>query len=760
MIRSDAGRATPTGRYDLMALVVFEEFGMHRVYLSIAVVLSCGLPLHATLGQATPAQTKKVLILGVDGLRPEALLRADTPNVDELLANGCFSGEAQTGKYTVSGPGWSSMLTGVWWSKHGVIDNSFENRNYQRYPHFFTRAKEARPEIVTASFITWMPLDTHLTTDDNADFRFAHEYEDDGDAKMLLEAERVLANEDPDLIFFYFADVDIAGHNNGFHPDVPPYLEEIEEVDSQIGRLLAAIRSRPTYDNEDWLILLSTDHGGTLDGAHGRDEPQHRNIPYLASGSSAARGTIYPIPNVVDIPVTAMSHLGIDIDPAWGLDGKPSGLRSRTRFGDNLIFNGDAEYSTGTNVGSTNHGVPGWIDTGSMTVIEYGSPDGYPTSDTPGPENRGRNFFAGSSDRDCRITQTISVAEFAESIDRSGIKCVVSGWLGGFSDQRDMARLSAVFLNDQQTWLGALQIGPVTVGDRQLAFGAFGASRGGGEGEHLTGLLKREASALLPEGTRLIEIVLEAEVGTGANDGYADNLSLVLEPIIGTPPGSLGFDPFYKKHTVASGLAVISSGEVLDRAIAVAADIVRGMLHKRPDVAKALVKLNVRIAVMAPDELTTDIPEHSDLEPKDYWDKRARGLGATIARPVCSCAEENLLGYPDDRYDGESILIHEFAHTVHLGLTQVESDFDAKLRTLYDAALSNGLWDQTYAATNPSEYWAEGVQSWFDCNRESEKPNGIHNYVNTREELDAYDPKLAALIETVFDDWRWEPPQP
>ena len=204
---------------------------------------------------------------------------------------------------------------------------------------------------------------------------------------------------------------------------------------------------------------------------------------------------------------------------------------------------------------------------------------------------------------------------------------------------------------------------------------------------------------------------------------------------------------------------MIASGEVSDRAIAVAADTVNGMLSKRHDVAEALVKLNVRVAVMAPDELTTDIPEHSDLQPKDYWDKRARGLGATVARLVCSCAEENLLGYPDDRYHGESILIHEFAHTVHLGLTQVEPDFDAKLKTLYEAALGDGLWNRTYAATNPSEYWAEGVQSWFDANRESEAPNGIHNHVNTREELMAYDPDLAALIATVFDDWRWQPPE-
>ena len=223
----------------------------------------------------------------------------------------------------------------------------------------------------------------------------------------------------------------------------------------------------------------------------------------------------------------------------------------------------------------------------------------------------------------------------------------------------------------QQTTLGAVPIGPVTLEDRRRELE--------GDGDQLTGLLHRETTAVIPAGTRLIKLVLEAEVGNGANDGYADNLSLILMPVITELPRNASLDSFYKKHALAAGLPVISSGEVSDRAIAVAVDTIHGMLSKRPDVAKALAKLKVRVAVMAPDELTTDIPEHSDLEPKDYWDKRARGLGATIARPVCSCAEENLLGHSDDRYRGESILIHEFAHTVHLGLRQVDPNFDAKL---------------------------------------------------------------------------------
>ena len=116
---------------------------------------------------------------------------------------------------------------------------------------------------------------------------------------------------------------------------------------------------------------------------------------------------------------------------------------------------------------------------------------------------------------------------------------------------------------------------------------------------------------------------------------------------------------------------------------------------------------------MAPDEMTTDVPEQRDMKPKDYWDRRARGLGGR----VCSCGEENLLNLPGDRYPVENILIHEFSHTIHnFGLRSVDPKFDERLKSIYEQAVADGIWKDTYAATNREEYWAEGVQDYFDCN--------------------------------------------
>jgi len=232
-------------------------------------------------------------------------------------------------------------------------------------------------------------------------------------------------------------------------------------------------------------------------------------------------------------------------------------------------------------------------------------------------------------------------------------------------------------------------------------------------------------------------------------------------PRIGAPPPALRLDSFYAKHLSVNGLPVVSSDRVSDEALREAARLVGRMLHHRRDIGVALVEAHVRVVVMAPTEQTTDVPEHRDLTPKEYWDARARGLGATRSRPAVSCGEENLLGLEDDRYRGECILIHEFAHTIHeMGLVSVEPGFDEHLEGLFDRAMEKGLWKDTYAATNSKEYWAEGVQSFFDSNRQADPPDGIHNSVDTREELAEYDPELAKLISRIFrdDPWRWERP--
>lgn len=221
-------------------------------------------------------------------------------------------------------------------------------------------------------------------------------------------------------------------------------------------------------------------------------------------------------------------------------------------------------------------------------------------------------------------------------------------------------------------------------------------------------------------------------------------------PEITAPPKELGVDPFYEKYISANGYPIVSSGKVNDYALQEAAYLVNLMLANRPDVRKAMIESGSRLIIMGYQEYTTDMPDHAHMKPKNFWDVRARGLGGSRTDPVCSCGEENLLAFEGDPYHQESILIHEFAHNIHLhGLVNVDPTFDDRLKAAYDAAMKAGLWDTKYASVNHAEYFAEGVQSWFDNNR---KPDHDHNHVDTRKELKEYDPGLAALCEEVFGE--------
>jgi hypothetical protein len=225
------------------------------------------------------------------------------------------------------------------------------------------------------------------------------------------------------------------------------------------------------------------------------------------------------------------------------------------------------------------------------------------------------------------------------------------------------------------------------------------------------------------------------------------------------PAGKDGIPAFYTQIERLRGFPIVASAKVNPYALKEAAYIGNLMLANRPDVLEAMVLSGARLCIMAHDEYTTDLPEFERMagEPmpgfeifsgKDFWDARARGTGGSATDPYCTCAEENVLGYPGDPYEKECILIHEFAHNIHLrGLNNVDPTFDPRLKRAYDAAMKAGLWKGKYASVNHHEYFAEGVQSWFDDNRENDHD---HNHVNTRAELIAYDPVLAALCREVF----------
>ena len=184
---------------------------------------------------------------------------------------------------------------------------------------------------------------------------------------------------------------------------------------------------------------------------------------------------------------------------------------------------------------------------------------------------------------------------------------------------------------------------------------------------------------------------------------------------------------------------------------------VKGMLAGRPDVVEALVKNRMYLIVMGRDQVYTDMPEYRNHPNPTFQNERVRGTGG---RPT-SFGEENVLSLPLDRYDDESIGVHEFCHTIDSTLASIDPAWRERKNKVYRNAMDKGLWNLAYAAGNPGEYWAEICQSYFDCNRVN---NWNHGPIGTREQLKVYDPEGYELVRTTFrlsaeQDWRYQPLQ-
>lgn len=228
-----------------------------------------------------------------------------------------------------------------------------------------------------------------------------------------------------------------------------------------------------------------------------------------------------------------------------------------------------------------------------------------------------------------------------------------------------------------------------------------------------------------------------------------------LLPPVTSPPAALTLDPFYAKYLDCGGISVIGSDAVSDEAFYRLKELLDKMLENRPDVRRQLAQDGNRFIIIGRTEQVTDVPDYAHMEPKAFWNERARGFGGRTT----SVGEENLLSLPEDRYEDESIFIHELAHSIHFVLRRLEPDFQATLARLYQNAMDKGLYQYDYASTNASEYWAEAVQGFFDANRAN---NWNHNHISTREQLTEYDPDIVELVRKTFritpeNDWRYEP---
>ncbi|MGC4031925.1 MAG: hypothetical protein QM754_09375 [Tepidisphaeraceae bacterium] len=240
------------------------------------------------------------------------------------------------------------------------------------------------------------------------------------------------------------------------------------------------------------------------------------------------------------------------------------------------------------------------------------------------------------------------------------------------------------------------------------------------------------------------------------------------QPTVASPPASFfetfrdqdqdAAKAFYAKYLDVGGLGIASAAVVDDAALYRTREIVGHMLAGRPDILAAMQQKKTRLIIIGRDQVYCDMPEYRNSRDPAYQNERVRGTGGF---DVTSFGEENLLNLPIDRYDDESIAVHEFCHTIDSALRSIDPQWRTRLRDVYRNAVDKGRWNLAYAGSNQAEYWAEICQSYFDCNRIN---NWNHANVKTREQLKEYDPEGYELVRTTFNlaadkDWRYTPVQ-
>lgn len=206
-----------------------------------------------------------------------------------------------------------------------------------------------------------------------------------------------------------------------------------------------------------------------------------------------------------------------------GLAAAPLSASASSVFGSNLIVNGDAEAGPASASGSDILGATGFVTVGNFTTVTYGAGGGFPAATDPGGSVGGANFFSGGPNNgSSSASQSIDLSSDSGLIDLGTSSFVLSAYLGGFSTQSDNAVLSISFLDNLNGVLGSALLGPVTSTDRAGA----------------TGLLFRSANGFVPTGARSVSVnLLMSRTDGDYNDGYADNLSLVLTQ--GGAPGAV-----------------------------------------------------------------------------------------------------------------------------------------------------------------------------------------------------------------------------
>ncbi len=286
---------------------------------AICLLTVCVMPL-----SAQEKQQPKALIIMIDGMRADAYDNIPMPNLEKLRAgkwqpgyNGAFSATAWDldDARPNSAPNHAAIATGVTATKHRIFKNGqTKDGNFEEWPSWLARLATSPQHYKTQFLYSWGE-NKDTAKHPAVPFRQGKDPAN-GDYLCSLYAS---PDGGPDATLFFIGEVDHSGHSNGFYPHSQKYIDTVKETDVIIGKLLDTIAARPNFAKEDWLILITSDHGG-YGKSHGMLGGHANTIPILMVGKHITQGTLPGIPRNYDMPVTALAHFGVDIKPL-NLDG-------------------------------------------------------------------------------------------------------------------------------------------------------------------------------------------------------------------------------------------------------------------------------------------------------------------------------------------------------------------------------------------------------------------------------------------------------
>jgi len=298
-----------------MQKILLKKFLLTKVLISTVILnISCNEDIKVSdcenISGFTINENKinnKVLLIGIDGLRSDVLNKENSPFLYNLSISKFtyVNYNHIVERPTISGPNWSSILTGTRVDKHNVSNNNFSDNSLTVYPSIFHYIEKRAPYLKTSSIVNWSPINKYIAID--ADYR---EMKEINDLEVYNIAKENITSSSSDVMFLQFDELDIAGHNFGFSKNSNEYCNTLKMIDNYILNLHTLIENKRKLD-ENWMFIVVSDHGG--DGiSHSESENIHVNRTVLILENPHLKFRTTYISSMSDIATTIFDFIGIE----------------------------------------------------------------------------------------------------------------------------------------------------------------------------------------------------------------------------------------------------------------------------------------------------------------------------------------------------------------------------------------------------------------------------------------------------------------